>query len=429
MPENDILPQLLEAENHIKSYWAKVSEYLQARKSSVFIWEVREFLESIRVEVNSIRLLFARLYNEGKINLEHYEETTSNLDSLVEHLNNLQGTNQWVAKMKGLLDELVLGIEREESKVISGSGSISRRGFLKGAAAAAAVFGAPLQPRSAYARQNRSKPKPQPRLQTPVLVSESLQQKLEMRIQRLRQEGKITPDERLSLSVYDFTSGKKLVAIREDEKMQAASMIKPFIALAYFHKVARRELKYDEKVKKLMEQMIRRSSNESTNALMDMIGGPSAVQRILHENYGEILRNTEIVQKIPKGGAEYKNKASARDYSRFLYAMWMEKLPNSAELKRLMSLRKRNRIISRVRGIPEDTLAYDKTGSTSRLCGDMGVIGAKGKDGKSYPYTVIAIIEKSNRSVYGSWIKDRGYVIREISGIVYEHMKRTYNLT
>ena len=57
-----------------------------------------------------------------------------------------------------------------------------------------------------------------------------------------------------------------------------------------------------------------------------------------------------------------------------------------------------------------------------------GVIEAKRKDGKAYPYTVIAIIEKSNRSVYGSWIRDRRDVIREISGIVYGHMERTYNL-
>ena len=108
--------------------------------------------------------------------------------------------------------------------------------------------------------------------------------------------------------------------------------------------------------------------------------------------------------------------------------MWQEKLPNSNELKRLLSLRKRNRITSWVRGIPNDNLAYDKTGSTARLCGDMGIIEAKDGDGKKYPYTVIAIIEKANRAVYGPWIRARGDVIREISGMVYDDMKKTYNL-
>ena len=423
MLENDILPQLIEAESHIKSYWARVNEYLQAKNSPVFIWEEREFLDRIRKKINGIKLLFARLHQKDKIDLKHYEETTSNLDNLMDHLDNIRGTNQWVGQMKELLDETVLDIERERLKATAGGG-VSRRGFLKGATAAATVFGTPLPARPAYAQQNRNKPK----LQTPTIASESLQQKLERHIQKLRQDGKLTSDEKIALSIYDFTSEKKLAAIREDEKMQAASMIKPFVALAYFHKVARGELKYDEKVKKLMERMIRRSNNDSTNEFIDRIGGPNAVQKILRENYGGILRNTEIVQKIPKGGTEYKNKASARDYSRFLYAMWINRLPNSAELKRLMSLRKRNRITSRVWGIPDDTLSYDKTGSTARLCGDMGIIEAKDRNGKIYPYTVIAIIEKVNRAVYGTWVRARGDIIRDISAIVYQDMKKNYNL-
>ena len=94
----------------------------------------------------------------------------------------------------------------------------------------------------------------------------------------------------------------------------------------------------------------------------------------------------------------------------------------------ILSLSKRNRITSWVQGIPEDTLAYDKTGSTAKLCGDMGVIEAEGNDSKTYPYTVIAIIEKAHRSVYGPWIKARGNVIRDISAMVYQEMKKTYNL-
>ena len=35
-----------------------------------------------------------------------------------------------------------------------------------------------------------------------------------------------------------------------------------------------------------------------------------------------------------------------------------------------------------------------KTGSTARVCGDMGILNVKGPDGKWYPYTVIGIIEK-----------------------------------
>ena len=307
------------------------------------------------------------------------------------------------------------------------SNNLSRRELLSLALGAGAYLALPVN--LLYAQQKGiKKPQAKPYSNQPQQV-ENLEQKLLKHITRLRQDKKLTPDEKIALSSYDFTSGKKLVAINEEAKMQAASMIKPFIALAYFHKVARGELKYDRTTKKEMEQMIRRSNNYSTNLIIKRIGGPSAVQNILKNNYGVIFRNTEVVQYIPEGGVEYKNKASARDYSRFLYAMWQGNLPYSEELKRLMSLRKRNRIISDVMGIPDDTLAYDKTGSTARLCGDMGIIEAKGKDSKTYPYTVIAVIEKANRTeAYRRWIKARGDVIREISSIVYKHMKTTYKL-
>ena len=57
-------------------------------------------------------------------------------------------------------------------------------------------------------------------------------------IDQLRREGKIAPDERTGWSVYDFTTGEKLVTINEDEQFQAASLVKPFIAAAFFHRVS-----------------------------------------------------------------------------------------------------------------------------------------------------------------------------------------------
>ena len=61
-------------------------------------------------------------------------------------------------------------------------------------------------------------------------------------IKRLRREGKLASDERTGWSVYDFTTGEKLVTINEDVQFQAASLVKPFIAAAFFHKVEQGEL-------------------------------------------------------------------------------------------------------------------------------------------------------------------------------------------
>ena len=68
-------------------------------------------------------------------------------------------------------------------------------------------------------------------------IDSELEGQIEHYIKSLRSKGIIRGDERTAWLVYDFTSGKKLVSINEDTTLQAASMIKPFLALAFFHQV------------------------------------------------------------------------------------------------------------------------------------------------------------------------------------------------
>ncbi|MGR9000170.1 MAG: serine hydrolase, partial [Gammaproteobacteria bacterium] len=71
----------------------------------------------------------------------------------------------------------------------------------------------------------------------------------------------------------------------------------------------------------------------------------------------------------------------------------------------------------------------DKTGTTARLCGDMGIMEAVGKDGDTYPYTFVGIIEKQHRAKnYGQWARSRSNIIRSISAMVYANMKQRYSL-
>jgi beta-lactamase class A len=82
-----------------------------------------------------------------------------------------------------------------------------------------------------------------------------------------------------------------------------------------------------------------------------------------------------------------------------------------------------------VSDIPGSTIVYDKTGTTARLCGNMGIVEARGRDGKTYPYTFIAIIEKSSRARgFSRWIRARGDVMREVSAMTYAYMKGRYPL-
>jgi beta-lactamase class A len=244
-------------------------------------------------------------------------------------------------------------------------------------------------------------------------------------IKRLRKEGKIARDERTGWAVYDFTTGEKLVTINENVQFQAASLVKPFIAAAFFQLVEQGDLIYGSKSRRHMERMIQRSNNPSTNWVMKQVGGPGAVQRILKQHYPEIFRDIHMVEYIPSNGRTYLNKASIHDYNRFLYALWKDEIPRAGEIKRLMALPGADRIYTGAKALPKGTEVYNKTGSTAHLCGDMGILNIKGPDGKRYPYTIIGIIEKQQPARnYSSWIRSRGDVIRNVSNIVYKGIKQ-----
>jgi len=88
-----------------------------------------------------------------------------------------------------------------------------------------------------------------------------------------------------------------------------------------------------------------------------------------------------------------------------------------------------DRLYTDARQVPQGTQVFNKTGSTAMCCGDMGILVARGRDGKRYPYIVIGIIESGHRaSSYGPWISRRADVIREVSNLVYLDMKKRHPL-
>jgi beta-lactamase class A len=252
---------------------------------------------------------------------------------------------------------------------------------------------------------------------------------VETYIEGLRREGKLAPDERTGWSVYDFTTGEKLVTINEDMQFQAASLVKPFIAAAFFYKVEQGDLIYGDTSRRHMQRMIQHSNNASTNWVARQVGGPQAVERILKQQYPGIFQETHLVEYIPANGRTYRNKASIHDYSRFLYAIWKDEIAGAAEIKRLMALPGSDRIYTGVPEVPKGTRVYNKTGSTARLCGDMGILSVRGRDGKRFPYTLIGVIEKEQSAAdYTTWIRSRSEVIRNVSSIVYKGIAQNHDI-
>jgi beta-lactamase class A len=249
-------------------------------------------------------------------------------------------------------------------------------------------------------------------------------------LREMRRKGLVQPDERTAWSVYDISRDAELANINGDAPLQTASLIKPFIALAYFDSVAGRERKYTASERRRMEAMIRDSDNAAANWFLRELGGPESVQLRLNRDHAAMLRDVSLVEYIPAGGRTYRNRASVHDYTRFLHELWTDSVSSSEEIKRLMLLPKRNRLKSGASDVPGDTPVYDKTGSTARVCGDMGILVARGSDGRSYPYILVGIIEKQTlASDYGSWIRRRGDVIRAVSNLAYKAIADRYGLS
>tara|TARA_R110002096_G_scaffold42893_25_gene115405 strand:- start:3960 stop:4838 length:879 start_codon:yes stop_codon:yes gene_type:complete len=260
-------------------------------------------------------------------------------------------------------------------------------------------------------------------------LDRELEGQIEGYIKSLRGKGAVSPNERTAWLVYDFTSGQKLASINENIRLQAASMIKPYLALAFFHQVQAGRIIYGSASRRNMELMIQKSNNDATNWVMKQTGGPAATQALLKRYYPGLCQQISLVEYIPSNGRTYRNMGSAGDYARFLQALWSRQLPQSTEILRLMGLPGIDRLYSDARRVPSGTAVFNKTGSTSMCCGDMGILVARGRNGRTYPYIVIGIIESGARSTsYGTWISRRADVIREVSNITYLSMKKRHHL-
>ena len=282
---------------------------------------------------------------------------------------------------------------------------------------------------TAAERAPTSKPLPPSSRELPAKIATPLRDAINAHVQTFRKAGVIGADETTSWYVHTLHDDRTWAAINAERSLQCASMVKPYVALAFMHQVKHGRIVYGAVSKAKLEAMIQRSHNGATNWAMKQVGGPAAVQRLLKANYASILRETSIVEYIPYYGRTYKNRSSARDYVRFCRALWEDELPKSAELKRLMGLPGRDRLKTGAPAIPAAVKVMNKTGTTSHLCGDFGILVAKDKAGKDVPYAIVGIIEKRSRAAsFSEWQSTRGKVIRSVSNLTYGVLRQHYNL-
>jgi len=282
---------------------------------------------------------------------------------------------------------------------------------------------------------SRSEKRESPPIQTDTQRRSSLDSQLEADIEhyikRLRRSGKLTPTDRTSFVVYDISMQKKVTSINEDQRMMAASIIKNFVMLAYFHEVKHNRLQHTNKNRRHLRKMIQNSSNSSTNYFIRLLGGPSKVTQILNFNYRYFDR-TKILEYIPRSGRTYRNTTSAHDLNRFYNQLWLGNLPHSDKMKYYLALPNRDRIYTGTY-IPPGVKVYNKTGTVYGLVGDSGILLIKAPNGQKKAYAFTALIEDKTRTrvtnrskPYSTWVNERTNIIRRVSEGVYEYIYQVH---
>ena len=94
-----------------------------------------------------------------------------------------------------------------------------------------------------------------------------------------------------------------------------------------------------------------------------------------------------------------------------------------------MSLPGHDRLYDGAPSIPKCTQVMNKTGTTAQLCGDFGILIAQSQKGDRVPYAIVGIIEKScSATGYSAWVAARTRVIRSVSDLAYQTLKKHYGL-
>ena len=247
-------------------------------------------------------------------------------------------------------------------------------------------------------------------------------------VKQFRPRGGLTYSDRTSFVVYDLSRELKLVSINEETPRMAASLIKNFVMLVYFHEVKHGRLQHTQRNSYHLERMIRYSSNDSTNYFIRLVGGPRTMHRKLKANY-PYFQQTKIVELIPRNGRTYKNMTSARDLNKFYVQLWKGTLPYSNKMMYYFERPNGDYIYKKTR-IPATVKVYNKTGTVYGLIGDSGIIEMRDKNGKLRPYVFTGLIEdrsKTNsrrrRISFGAWVGQRANVLRRVSERVYDYIK------
>lgn len=220
--------------------------------------------------------------------------------------------------------------------------------------------------------------------------------------------------EEWSLYARDLVSGN--YAITGSRKMQAASLIKLFIAGAVYENqeaVQAQEAAAGE-MQELLKRMLSASDNEAANTLVTRLGSGDAAAGMEKVNAfcsAHRYFDTHMGRLLLASNAEDDNYTSVSDCGHFLEECQSGRLAGAGEI--LGFLREQERRGKIPAGLPEGTAVANKTGELSDVENDAAVVTV---EGKSY---ILCVMSQKVQTPQAAVER-----IQRLSALVYETMKQ-----
>lgn len=280
-------------------------------------------------------------------------------------------------------------------------------------------------------------------------------------ISEFRQEKKIPEPITDHWALLDITQRKQMLSIGMEDQVPAASLIKLPIALGVYHIISE-SLEYNDIIEREMRLMLYRSDNVSANWLLGEIGGPSKLQEII-DGYSDIFEGTKIGGYIPLTRRDlrrvnrqrrkdlkidelqrgehpkdyYSSLTTMEDMQRLLLGIYENKLPGSLEILKFISIGKKDRFVSVLdpyyrriivrTEIPPDTKTASKSGSSLRICADVGIIYPADFDPYIFCGAIVSPDRRETRESFnhlGDWLDIGRKALRQGSEYAYLEMKK-----
>lgn len=229
--------------------------------------------------------------------------------------------------------------------------------------------------------------------------------------------------------IYDYR-GCKLVAIQQNTKTSAASLIKPYVMLGVYHRAKRRGVgahRIPSRLQRHIDRMMRISNNYSTNYLIRSLGQGSSRHGLHYLNrmlprYS--IRRTRLVETIPRGGRTYRNYTTANDLSTLMSRIYQRRAISpsfSQKMLRVMLHSRDNRGKTPYLKHHYDVRAATKTGYTRRTNGVAGII-LSGEGLRRRAYNFVAIVTRPLvRANEWLWRRTSTTIIQRLSEMTYQH--------